>query len=253
MSPREMTWQAAIEKVLGDADAPLHYSEIAKRIIERELRQTIGRTPSSTVSAVLNEKRAIFERVAPATYRLRGADTSGGAKDEPAAGSPSTDPLSPIIAFGMFWERELVSWTGRPTILGSQQPGAEAVDMSGQTGIYLLHDFRETVYVGRAESTLGARLYAHTRDRLKTRWNRFSWFGFRPVREDGTLGAGGATYDQREVVIAMEALLIESLEPPQNRKGGDGFQGIEYIQAEDPEKAKERLINELQHLVNRAD
>ena len=249
MSPKEMTWQAAIEKVLRDAGTALHYAEIAKRIVSRGLRENVGATPSNTVYAVLAEKKAVFEKVAPATFRIRGTGDSNGGEDDPF---PETEQVSPIMALGMYWERDLVSWTGKPAILGSEQPSAASVNMTEQTGIYLLHDFRDTVYVGRAtESTLGPRLSAHTRDRLKTRWNRFSWFGFRPVEENGTLGPIPGTYDLRDVVVAMEALLIEALEPPQNRKGGDGFQGIEYIQAEDAEKAKERLLSEFEHLMRR--
>jgi hypothetical protein len=33
----------------------------------------------------------------------------------------------------------------------------------------------------------------------------------------------------------MEALLIESVEPSQNRKRGDEFRAVEFLQAEDPE------------------
>ena len=33
----------------------------------------------------------------------------------------------------------------------------------------------------------------------------------------------------------MEALLIEALEPPQNRKRGDDLGGAEYLQVRDPE------------------
>ncbi len=253
MSPREMTWHAAIKRVLKDAGTALHFTEIAERVVSRGLRQTFGHTPSNTVYAVLVEKKAMFEKVAPATFRLRGVGDSSGGRAGPAPEPPRTGPLSPIMALGMFWERDLVSWTSKPAILGSQQPGTDPVNMTEQTGIYLLHDFRDIVYVGRAtESTLGARLSAHTRDRRKTRWSRFSWFGFRPVEENGTLGPIPKTYDLRDVVIAMEALLIEALEPPQNRKGGDGFQGIEYIQAEDPEKAKERLLSEFKHLMRRS-
>ena len=39
----------------------------------------------------------------------------------------------------------------------------------------------------------------------------------------------------------MEALLIEGLEPPQNRKRGDDFYDIEFLQVEDPEIHKSRL------------
>ncbi|MBU4485737.1 MAG: hypothetical protein KKD38_02300 [Candidatus Delongbacteria bacterium] len=46
----------------------------------------------------------------------------------------------------------------------------------------------------------------------------------------------------------MEAILIESLEPRQNRKQGNLFFGLEYLQQESPEikkKMKQQLIKEL--------
>jgi hypothetical protein len=39
----------------------------------------------------------------------------------------------------------------------------------------------------------------------------------------------------------MEALLIEALEPGQNRRRGDGFAAVEFIQAEDPVMRKDQL------------
>lgn len=250
MNSPEMTSQAAIEKVLQEAGTALHYGEIADRIVSQRLRTTFGHTPANTVYTTLIEKKTVFEKVARATFQLRKAGTPVdplGADTE----TPQLESANPVMAFGMFWERDLVTWTSKPAILGCQQPGAEAVDMGEQAGIYLLHDFRDILYVGRAmQSTLGSRLSAHTRDRLKTRWNRFSWFGFRPVGEDGSLGTLSVSYDVGDVGVAMEALLIEALEPPQNRKGGDRFHGIEYIQAEDPEKAKERLLGEFQRIMS---
>ena len=38
----------------------------------------------------------------------------------------------------------------------------------------------------------------------------------------------------------MEALLIEGLEPPQNRRQGDGFNAVEFIQTMDPDIEKEQ-------------
>jgi hypothetical protein len=48
------------------------------------------------------------------------------------------------------------------------------------------------------------------------------------------------------VIETMEALLIESLEPPLNRKRGDNFAAVEYLQVEDPdvETAKQKTILE---------
>jgi hypothetical protein len=46
----------------------------------------------------------------------------------------------------------------------------------------------------------------------------------------------------------MEALLIEGLEPPQNRKRGDDFSAVEFLQVEDPEIQRSQtlqLIDEL--------
>ena len=42
------------------------------------------------------------------------------------------------------------------------------------------------------------------------------------------------------VIDTMEALLIESLEPPLNRKRGDNFAAAEYLQAVDPQIDAER-------------
>ncbi len=116
------------------------------------------------------------------------------------------------------------------------------MEMTDQRGIYLLYDGREVVYVGRStDRSLGTRLYEHTYDRLRTRWNRFSWFGLCPVEEDGSLArpAGGQSAEQ--FIAAMEALLIEALEPAQNRRRGDGFTAVEFIQADDPELHKAQL------------
>jgi hypothetical protein len=46
------------------------------------------------------------------------------------------------------------------------------------------------------------------------------------------------------VVETMEALLIESLEPPLNRRRGDNLSGAEYIQTPDPqiEKTKNKAL-----------
>jgi hypothetical protein len=50
------------------------------------------------------------------------------------------------------------------------------------------------------------------------------------------------------VIETLEALLIESLEPPLNRKRGDNFSGVEYLQVVDPEietLRKKQLFTEL--------
>ena len=93
------------------------------------------------------------------------------------------------------------------------------------------------VYVGRTtDQPLGRRLQQHTVDRLNGRWDRFSWFGIYPVESDGTLRTDVALSNMGlDVVIStLEAVLIEGLEPRQNRRRGDDLQAVEFLQAEDP-------------------
>jgi hypothetical protein len=95
---------------------------------------------------------------------------------------------------------------------------ATDVNFAEQIGIYLLHDRERVIYVGQATDTLFARLKTYTTDRLGGRWDRFSWFGLRGVDANGTLTDHRVPWSQDVVVETMEALLIESPEPPLNRR-----------------------------------
>jgi hypothetical protein len=148
----------------------------------------------------------------------------------------------------MFWQRDLVLWSGTPKLLGRQGAGATDVNFVDQVGVHLLHDRGRVIYVGRAVDTLFVRLKTHTTDRLGGRWDRFSWFGLRSVAANGQLSDSKVPWSQEVVVETMESLLIESLEPPLNRRRGDNLSGIEYIQATDPQidaAKKKALIDEL--------
>ncbi|MBV7295726.1 GIY-YIG nuclease family protein [Corynebacterium sp. TAE3-ERU12] len=157
-----------------------------------------------------------------------------------------------LNAFGMFWRRDEVDWERRgETLFGAQLKAAESINFSKQVGVYILYSGDRVIYVGRVtEPRLGPRLWEHTRDRLTGRWDRFSWFGVRAVAEDGTLGSvpkGDFATDM--LVATMEALLIEGLEPPQNRRRGDGFNATEFIQTTDQQvknrRAKEYVLQRL--------
>lgn len=147
-----------------------------------------------------------------------------------------------IRCFGMYWQRDLVVWRSDSKLFGKQQLLAKAVDFGKQKGIYILYDHHTVVYVGRAiDRPLGKRLYEHTLDRLSGRWNRFSWFGLLDVTQEGNLRELSFSATLASMVATLEALLIEALEPPQNRKRGDDFSAIEYVQEVDPE-LRERQI-----------
>jgi hypothetical protein len=245
----EMPWRDAIIEVLRKEGTAMHYTAIAERVVADDLRQAVGATPASTVNAIITTsinsegERSPFQRVARGEYVLRPAAQPRGqaAPAVPVEEEPSDEVQGPIHAFGMFWDRDRVRWAAKPAVLGRQQIGAVLVDMTGQRGVYLLYDGREVVYVGRCtDRPLGVRLYEHTYDRLRTRWNRFSWFGLCPIDDQGALGEPTEGHTSEQFIAAMEALLIEALEPGQNRRRGDGFTAVEFIQAEDPEMERDR-------------
>lgn len=163
-----------------------------------------------------------------------------------AATLPET--AASLSAFGMFWKRNHVHWPGRPRLLGQRKASACHVNFADQIGVYLLHDRERTIYVGRTLETLHARLKTHTVDRLAGRWDRFSWFGLRGVSGEGALTDIPHDGQHSILIETMEALLIETLEPPLNRKRGDRLTGLEYLQVADPEverAARKRLLADL--------
>lgn len=261
---KELTWREAIDKVLGATTTPLHYKEIADKIIANRFRTSLGATPAATVNAQISAsiKRdgaaSPYVRVAKGTFAL--------AKSSAVAASQIKEKLTPTVeesdeseeqydiisSFGMFWRRDAVQWAPTPKLLGMQQLGATPVDFHKQLGIYLLYDGREVIYIGRTtDRPLGRRLFEHTLDRLAARWDRFSWFGLLPVSESGQLGSLPVTYEAAKMIPALEAILIEALEPRQNRKRGDDLSAVEFIQCEDPEIQKKRVKASLEAAIEK--
>jgi len=249
---QNLGWREAITEVLKAAAAPMHYADIAEQINKLELREDVGATPANSVAAIITTSikdlgsQSPFVRVSRGVYSLK---TAQSAAVQPIVDEieETTSPDTGVInAFGMFWDRAKVLWTTQnPKILGQQQTNAVEVDFCNQKGVYLLHDAQGVVYVGRVtDQSLGRRLYQHTVDRLNGRWNRFSWFGVYRVNPDATLSmnAGIGSLDMDIVIVTMEAVLIEGLEPRQNRKRGDDFQALEFLQKEDPNLLRDRKV-----------
>lgn len=160
-----------------------------------------------------------------------------------------------IANYGIYWDRDKVNWwpgqRGIIQLLGRtwRQPNqfgknnaAGAVNFSAQSGVYLLHQGQEVVYVGQtiAEAQGGGlfyRLREHRENPTKSPLrDRFSWFGFRPVGENGQLTDVPIRANQAvrigAVVEALEAILIEAFRPKLNQQGGQ--LGINYGQVCDP-------------------
>lgn len=257
----ELTWRKAIEKVLGSSPTPLHYNEITERIIAEGYRKSIGATPSATVSAQIassikhDADSSPYVRVSKGVFALR----SGAAASVVAPKltpeiqeSEEEEQYEIVTSFGMFWRKDAIEWVATPKLLGMQQIGATPVDFYKQLGIYLLYDGREVIYVGRTtDRPLGRRLYEHTLDRMSARWDRFSWFGLLPVAETGQLRGLPESYDAAKLIPALEAILIEALEPRQNRKRGDDLAAVEYLQRVDPEIEKKKMKATLDAALNK--
>lgn len=256
-----MSWRDAIIHVLEDEGGPVHYADIAQAISDRGYRTSVGATPANSVAttistsmqdSVVRTDRGYYALALDGIKRVDSA--TGQAPTAPPDVAPTSEDAAPmglINAFGMFWQRSEVFWPSKSVrLLGIQQSGSERIDFAEQAGVYLLYDGERVIYVGRvSEPRLGQRLWEHTRDRLTGRWNRFSWFGVRGVSENGKLGPiPSSSIEVPRLIATLEALLIEGLEPPQNRRQGDGFNALEFIQMTDPDvalKRKQSLLAEL--------
>ena len=259
---KELTWKQAITKVLESSQEPLHTQDITEAIITDGLRTSMGATPVATVAAQLYSsikqygKDSPYVRVAKGTFALAKQNSSDVISENSTIGSTVSsedeeEQYAIISSFGMFWRRNVVEWASQPKLLGMQKIGATPVDFNKQLGVYLLYDGREVIYVGRStDRPLGKRLYEHTIDRLSARWDRFSWFGLLPVSDTGELGDLADAFDAAKMIPALEAILIEALEPRQNRKRGDDLAAVEFLQKEDPGIRKKRVKETLEAALN---
>lgn len=260
----EKSWKEAIKKVLAESVTPLRCTEISEQILSRGYYKTDGATPEATVNAQMS---ASIKREGEKSPFMRAGRGMFALRNVPVVPLPASNPIqkqkkleflnevdesvsgSIIHSFGMYWQRDLVVWRNDPKMYGKQQALAKPVEFGKQKGIYILYDHHTVVYVGRSiDRPLGKRLYEHTVDRLGSRWNRFSWFGLLDVSQEGNLREIALNTSLASLVATLEALLIEALEPPQNRKRGDDFSAIEYIQAIDPELKEKEIQNTLRSI-----
>ncbi len=251
---KELTWHKAIEKVLKNSSEPLRANEITEQIIADNLRTSLGATPSRTVGAQIaksikeKKENSPYIRVGKGAFILRNMASTNN-KNKPKNITVEKDSFSNleenddiISSFGMFWRRKEVEWISKPKLLGMQGIGADAIDFSQQIGIYLLYSGKEIIYVGRSvDRPIGKRLYEHTIDRLSARWDTFSWFGLLPFSDEGNMKVLPKQYTSEKIAPLLEAILIEALEPRQNRKRGDNFSNLEYLQKTDKQIEKKRI------------
>ena len=228
-----MSLKKAICKVLKDTTEPLHFRVISDIIASEDLWQNMSATPDKSVAGAISEMRKegeSIDRLGRGYYawrRPRPASSTADANEDDDADNATVS----IAAYGLYWERDKVKWD-----VGRQNRAAKTVYFADQQGVYLLHHLRTVIYVGRTSAEnngLFGRLRSHTKsDRRSGRWDRFSWFGVRPVNEDGSLSPVPAPSELNTdlLIIILEAVLIETHLPPFNDKSGD-LMGELYQQA----------------------
>lgn len=147
-----------------------------------------------------------------------------------------------IQAYGEFWLANEVYWgkggkgqKGRLLGIPAHAKNSEHIDLWDQHGIYVLFQDFDPVYVGQTyDQGLGKRLRDHWRSIHKHgRWNRFSWYGMRKINQSGKLGlqVKGKFVTVSESLDMFEALLISTMEPHLNKKGGNFGKDVDrYIQ-----------------------
>lgn len=245
------SWKRAIRTVLEEDGGVLRSSEIAEIIQERQLRESFGTTPAQTIAAVISGsikregERSPFVRVALGQFTVRSSELPRSEVTATEDDNDEEQDRQVIRAFGIFWRRDWVNWNVR-CLNGSQLDASNSVNFAEQSGMYILYDRDRPIYVGKcAENSLFDRLKSHTKGRLSSRWERFSWFGLRASDDDGRLEPSPDEHAHQDMVDAMEAVLIEVLEPPQNRRRGDRLSDFEYNQVRDEameEAQVQRLI-----------
>lgn len=260
-----MTWKEAIKKVLeenkvGSSYIPMHYRDITNRIIDENLVSSYGKTPARTVSTILTTSKGMFTRVDEGTYIFSTSEKDSPRKEK--ANNTKQKPVDNVTtsctnheklvpSYGMYWMRDAINWEASPTLLGVESTGASPIDLSEMRGIYLLYDGREVIYVGQAiDRPIIKRLLEHTKNRLATRWDRFSWFGLDGIHPDSgkiIKQSEEFTSDLHSLANVLEGILIEGIEPRQNRKQGDNF-GFEFYQEIDKAVLKDKLLSNLKKL-----
>ena len=253
-----LTWDNAVLHVLGEADAPLHYTEVGARVAQQGLTRSVGANPAAGAMSALRNLLKDAKVVAVVGQRGVYALPAIAQKVAAAAEAQEVAETSPdrliVNAYGLYWSRSLVNWDAAATsndarLLGSA--GGNPVDFADQDGIYLLHNGNEITYVGQSYTPnteaagLYSRLLSHHKDSRKSdRWDTFSWFGFRPVDDNGQLLQTPETATIRDVIDLLEGIFIEGLMPRLNMRRGDGAKAWEsnlYSQVEDPRLITNRL------------
>ena len=147
-----------------------------------------------------------------------------------------------IRSVGLFWHADRVYWgagSQAGKLLGVPRTNvtAEAIDFRDQRGIYVLYAGYEMVYVGQTGSQgLLKRLKQHRHDDLFERWDRFSWFGLRWVKQNLELSSMTAAKHPKtsDTLDHIEAILRSRVAVPSHAANRAQLVWIDPVVAETP-------------------
>ncbi|BAH73484.1 HTH domain-containing protein [Solidesulfovibrio magneticus] len=239
----ELSWREACIRVLTDSDGALHCKDISDKIYIDGYKKQMGVKPSGLVyntiyNSIKNDKEnSPFIQVGKSMFALKTTKDESEDDSKSKRKKKETESAECLVkACGLFWQAKYVDWKSSPKLLGRESVGSECIDFSNQSGIYILYEHHAPIYVGRAaKCNLAKRISDHVRDKHAGRWDRFTWLGFLEVGSKGELSKSSKeVFNSESLILTVEAVLIETLEAPRNKRGGDGFDQIEYLQVLDP-------------------
>jgi hypothetical protein len=243
----------SIAEIISDSSGSMDYGEIASKLAENGKIAAFGAMPYKSVSAIIEDAilkdgdDCPFVKTYPGAYILGKNARPEHLRAAKALSSDLPDPLGIITCYGKLWNRYDVNLMPSAQIMGCQIPASPKVNFAEQAGIYALHLNNETVtYIGQTgERTLGECLFDHTRGRMNGLFEKFSFYGFRPVLDDGTFGSLPEKADIQEVMASMLSALVEVANPKANRRYFDKFSQLEFEQWPDPKTEAMREIEKI--------
>jgi hypothetical protein len=136
------------------------------------------------------------------------------------------------LPYGSHWKRGLVEWSENPVLLCVQRGGTIIANMTAQQGWYVLFDGKKLVHTGKTNlDGLGACLARHTQDVFRSKWDHFSFIGFREVYPDGTLGKElKLTTSKRQIAILYAAFVLAHPDCEYSKRGFADAKMIRYKQ-----------------------
>lgn len=157
-----------------------------------------------------------------------------------------------IKAYGEFWSRDCIVTSGK-RIEGRRKHQAVNCNVWEQRGVYALYENFKIVYVGLADKRgMGTRLSAHFTDRLRKRWDSFSWFGVCDFDDKGEAKPYLARPStQTQTIRSLELLAIVMSDAPLNRQQGKfpGAERVWQVDVENPTKKESELTRQLNQIL----